>query len=486
MFSQSDLRHSPTIRTPRYEMMYYSQAPVQQHGQMFVAAEQYSQRFPMAPVAVGTAPTSYSSMPYQQLYNPTIAPGAMQLSHSGAYYPQPAAMQPVSVKRHNPYAPISAPSTPMTSDRSAFDSSSATAAYQMSVDYNSYGDMHDLPVAGKYASGQHQVTSEELMGHRGTLVELSRTAPGSSFVQAALRDGTPFTQQNVAMIAAELLPAASTLLLDAHGCYVVKTLMERLPTDQLKQFVRTITEDQHLVYSMCTHSLHTRRVVQFLMDSVDVVPVAEVLIQRCAEVSMTQQGCIIMQRAMDITQEPLKAQLFSTIFDNLVEFAVDPFANYVVQHMLEIGDKELCSSAVLRAFRGNIVKLACNKFASNVLEKSLFHINPDAQHDLLHEMYDADEEVLHSMMQDSFGNYLIQSSIALATFKDVVYINDRLKSVLQRTPYGHKIELRIERRLKGRPVGTRSSQIGANSKSSRQQRVSSRDPMASEPVEEPW
>jgi hypothetical protein len=182
----------------------------------------------------------------------------------------------------------------------------------------------------------------------------------------------------------------------------------------------------------------------------------------------------------------MRAQLFSTIFDHLLEFSVDPFANYVVQHMLEIGDKELCSSAVLRAFRGNIVRLACNKFSSNVMEKCMFHITPDAQHDLLHEMYDVDEEVLHSMLQDSFGNYLIQSSIALASFKDVFYINECLKSVLQRTPYGHKIELRIERRLKGRPVGTRSPQIGANSKTSRQQRGSSARDVAGEQLEEPW
>jgi hypothetical protein len=278
-----------------------------------------------------------------------------------------------------------------------------------------------------------------------------------------------------------LLPVAQALLLDAHGCYVIKTLMERLPPANLQSFIGNITTDRQLMYSMCTHSLHTRRVVQFLMEVGDIAPIADVLIHRCAEVSTTQQGCIIMQRAMDITPEPLKAQLFSTIFDHFLEFAVDPFANYVVQHMLEIADKELCSSAVLRAFQGNVVRLACNKFASNVLEKSLFHINSEAQHDILTELYDVDEDVLLAMLQDSFGNYFIQSSIALASFKDVNYINERLRPILQRTPYGHKIELRLERRLKGRPVGTRSSQIGANSKSSRQHR--SRD---EQPEEVPW
>jgi hypothetical protein len=333
----------------------------------------------------------------------------------------------------------------------------------------------------------HIVTPEELAAHLGTLVNLARTAAGSSFIQSALREGSPYAAENTVVIAGELLPQASSLMLDAHGCYVIKSVMQRLPPNDLRGFVKTIAHDHHLLYSMCIHSLHTRRVVQFLLESVDALLVADVLVARCLEISMTQQGCIIMQRAMDVTPEPHRSQLFSIIFDHMVDFAVDPFANYVVQHMLEIGDKELVSSAVVRSFRGHVVRLSCNKFASNVMEKCLFHVHAEAQHELIAEMYDADEDVLYNMLQDSFGNYMIQSSIALATLKDVFFINERLRHVLQRTPYGHKIELRIERRLKGRPVGTRSPQIGASSKSSRKggSSLSSREG-SQELTEEPW
>jgi hypothetical protein len=490
-------------------MMFYQQQGAMSYTSVQDASAQsnfvnFRSGYPAAPFAVGVAPHAY--VPIQQHYNnPTMVPHTPV--QGGGYYPQPSAM-PINaatsapvMKRHNPYAPGGAsvsshPSMGSHEDFSYSAMESPLMSYSTTTDFTNYGHAdvsndslsmmsHQKGNNAGNNNSQHQVvTTEELLSHCGNLVELSRTAPGSSFIQAALREGSPSLPQNVNIIFNELQPAASSLLLDAHGCYVVKTLMERLTNEQLEAFVGSITADPQLVYAMCTHSLHTRRVVQFLMDNVNVAPVAEVLIQRCSEVSMTQQGCIIMQRAMDVTPEPLRAQLFSTIFDHLVEFSVDPFANYVVQHMLEIGDKVLCSSAILRAFRGNIVRLACNKFSSNVLEKSLFHITPDAQHDLLHEMYEVDEEVLHSMMQDSFGNYLIQSSIALATFKDVIYINDRLKHVLQRTPYGHKIELRIERRMKGRPVGTRSSQIGANSKTSRHQRGSQRE--TSDQQEEPW
>eukprot|EP00658_Telonema_sp_P-2_P014121 TRINITY_DN15351_c0_g1_i11.p1 TRINITY_DN15351_c0_g1~~TRINITY_DN15351_c0_g1_i11.p1 ORF type:complete len:168 (-),score=45.06 TRINITY_DN15351_c0_g1_i11:196-678(-) len=119
------------------------------------------------------------------------------------------------------------------------------------------------------------------------------------------------------------------------------------------------------------------------------------------------------------------------------------------------------------SIRGRIRELSCNKFASNVIEKCLFHLTPKAQHDILVEMYDVPEEVIHAMLQDSFGNYIIQSSIALASAKDLHFIDGRLRAALQTTPYGSKIEARLDRRLKGKQVPTRSAQIGASSKSTR-------------------
>ena len=261
--------------------------------------------------------------------------------------------------------------------------------------------------------------------------------------------------------------------------------MERIPLPQLHDFAVGVASDEQLIFSMCTHSLHTRRVVQFLIDMIGVELMGGVLISRCPEISMTQQGCIIMQRAMDVAAEPLRSALFSTIFVNLLRFSFDPFANYVVQHMLEVGDREASSRAIKAAFHGHVVRLSCNKFASNVMEKCLFHLTEDAQHELIMEMYEITEDEIHAMLQDSFGNYMIQSSIALATQRDVLYISEKLKNVLQRTPYGHKIESRLERRLKGRPVGTRSPQIGANSKNSRFARGGARHGQ-DHLIEEPW
>jgi len=320
---------------------------------------------------------------------------------------------------------------------------------------------------GKHHPQYQQVSAAEVAEQRGKLVDMARSAGGSSFIQAALKETNPDVDRSYEMIKGEVLPAVGDLLLDAHGCYIVKTLMERMPPAELQALVNTIAEDESLVFSMCTHSLHTRRAVQYLLDTVDSTFISRLIVARIEEVSTTQQGCIVAQRAMDCAKEPYKTQLFDSVLDRFIEFATDPFANYVVQHMLEVGDSNRITDTIQPLIRGRIRELSCNKFASNVIEKCLFHLTPKAQHDILVEMYDVPEEVIHAMLQDSFGNYIIQSSIALASAKDLHFIDGRLRAALQTTPYGSKIEARLDRRLKGKQVPTRSAQIGASSKSTR-------------------
>lgn len=48
----------------------------------------------------------------------------------------------------------------------------------------------------------------------------------------------------------------------------------------------------------------------------------------------------------------------------------DPFGNYVVQYVLELGDGA-ASGAVMRGLQGHYPELAQQKFSSNVVEKCL-------------------------------------------------------------------------------------------------------------------
>ena len=301
---------------------------------------------------------------------------------------------------------------------------------------------------------QNEPSYDEVIAFSDNLLEQAKTASGSSFIQASLKEGGD--ERIVTLLWDELGEHVRELLLDAHGCYVMKSLMERLPPAAVAMVLQTVKNEEQLGFAMCTQSLHTRRVVQHIIETIDGNFLNDLMQRRCVEVAKTQQGCIVIQRSLDHSSGQARDALMAKVMHHLVDFSMDPYANYVIQHLLEIGDREAISDTLWMAVQGSVIKLSCNKFASNVVEKCLLHVTARVQREILTEMYGAGPKVLYDMLQDSFGNYIIQSSIALATFADVGFIDEKLRPVLAHTPYGFKIEARLDRRLKGQPVTART------------------------------
>lgn len=288
----------------------------------------------------------------------------------------------------------------------------------------------------------------------GNMYEMAKTAHGSSYIQACLRDFNPERFRDVCK---EILPHGAELLLDTHGCYVVRTLMEQMPQNELVAFVKTLSVQEDVVLALCTNSLHTRRIVQFFLErlsSEECEFLVDIMIKRCTDISRTQQGCIVIQRVLECAVPEKKKVIFDIVQRNVTSFSMDPYANYVVQYMFEMGNKESNSECIRNYFAGSVSQLACDKYASNVVEKALHFATPDAQHALVEELYNVGPDRLIAMIQDSYGNYIIQATIALCSFRDVWMIAERLNPVLHLTPYGYKIASKLERRLKGKALNS--------------------------------
>lgn len=286
----------------------------------------------------------------------------------------------------------------------------------------------------------------------GTMHEMAKTSYGSSYLQASLRD---FNVERFHAVCNEILPHATTLLLDPHGCYVVRTLMEQMDKVDLAAFVNVVAKEEDVVLALCTSSLHSRRIIQFFLDNLTAEAcdgLVDVIIKKCHEVSRTQQGCIVVQRVLERCTLERKNQIYTLVQRNVVSYSMDPFANYVAQYMFEMGNKESNSQCIRDFFLGNVFQLATDKYASNVVEKALHFASSDAQRSIVDELYDVDAEKLLHMIQDSFGNYIIQATIALCSFRDVWSIAERLQPVLHQSPYGYKIASKLERRLRGKAL----------------------------------
>lgn len=101
--------------------------------------------------------------------------------------------------------------------------------------------------------------------------------------------------------------------------------------------------------------------------------------------------------------------IMDEILTCVCKLALDPFGNYVIQHILEHG-KPSERSAIITTLAGHTVEMSQQKFASNVVEKCLTFGTPADRQLLVTEMLgNTDENApLQVTMKDQFGNYVVQ------------------------------------------------------------------------------
>jgi len=91
------------------------------------------------------------------------------------------------------------------------------------------------------------------------------------------------------------------------------------------------------------------------------------------EISLHKNGCCAIQKCLEIATGIVKRSLISNIIENCLSLIIDPYGNYVVQHVIYLRDHE-DNKQMIKSFLNDITFFSKQKFSSNVVEKvtSLF------------------------------------------------------------------------------------------------------------------
>lgn len=378
-----------------------------------------------------------------------------------------------SRRRHNPYASSNAstsePSTPVVgpavasarvpaADGSFFSAHSSTNT--SSVQSPVYA--HDVPAGYSDAASNHPIAytiNEQFAQARGSLAAAACTPRGRHMLVGALR------QQHTDKIQAifeELAPNVGAVVMDAQGGHVVRTMIEFLNEAQVAALVDFLTPE--LVLTIATSSQNTRRVLQTLFErhrTPVLQPVVDVIATHAIALSTTQQGCIAVMRCMEHSPDLHKAQVLQALQPQLAALTMDPYGNYVVQAVLQYFPCDVACEVLEKAFAGHWVALSCNKFASNVMEKFIQASPPMTRKTILDELVFT-AEALGTLMQDGFGNFVLQQIIdTCTTGTEYRKMAEKVRPLLAVSPFGHKIEAKLKSKRFGPPYESGSASATA-------------------------
>eukprot|EP01023_Acetabularia_acetabulum_P019768 TRINITY_DN20121_c0_g1_i2.p1 TRINITY_DN20121_c0_g1~~TRINITY_DN20121_c0_g1_i2.p1 ORF type:complete len:681 (-),score=141.98 TRINITY_DN20121_c0_g1_i2:1301-3343(-) len=241
----------------------------------------------------------------------------------------------------------------------------------------------------------------------GDLVEAALNTHGTRAVQKLLE--IVKTQEQVEMVIATFEPKIMDLIMDLNGNHVIQKFLQKLGSKKSK-----------FVYEACY--------------------------KRTKEVAKHRHGCCVLQRCIDFATVEQKHELVEKISAHSYELSQDQYGNYVVQYVLDIGDPE-ATMTVMKQLEGDYVNLSKQKFSSNVVEKCLkmHQVGIEALRErIIKELSESD--ILSQLLQDSYGNYVVQSALAYSTGELHECLVEAIKphlAALKNTPQGKRIMQKI-------------------------------------------
>ncbi|CAK7265801.1 mRNA binding protein puf3 [Sporothrix epigloea] len=315
----------------------------------------------------------------------------------------------------------------------------------------------------------------ELRDIYGYIVEFSGDQHGSRFIQSKLETANSDEKEHIFH---EISANALVLMRDVFGNYVVQKFFEHGSQVQKKylaeqmrgKMVELSTQAYacRVVQKALEHILVDQQIVlvkelevditrvikdpsgnHVVQKVIEVVPreyigfVMEALSGKVKELSSHNYGCRVVQRMLERGSEEDKAVILAELRAHARDLIMDQYGNYVTQHVIEFGEPK-DRSYLINTVLSELVPMSRHKFASNVVEKCMEYGTVDDHIRARRELEKVGNDgvpVLHQMIKDQYGNYVIQRLLKLLEGEErrlfVATMESQL-AVLKRTSTGRQ------------------------------------------------
>ncbi|KAI9571535.1 ARM repeat-containing protein [Boletus coccyginus] len=203
----------------------------------------------------------------------------------------------------------------------------------------------------------------ELRDIFGYIVEFSGDQHGSRFIQQKLETATSEEKQ---IVFDEIVPDnALQLIQDVFGNYVIQKLFEH--GTQVQKTVLASTMEGHIL-----------------------------------PLSLQMYGCRVVQKAVEFILPERQGSFVKELEPHVLKCVKDANGNHVIQKLIERVSSDRLG--FVQSFRGNVYDLSTHPYGCRVLQRCFEHLPEEQTRTLMDELH----KYMINLMQDQFGNYVVQ------------------------------------------------------------------------------
>jgi len=147
------------------------------------------------------------------------------------------------------------------------------------------------------------------------------------------------------------------------------------------------------------------------------------------------EGCRVVQLALEVARDGSRLKLADAFKTHVIEAALDPSANFVIQKMIEVLPVAF-TSFVPKELKGSVKEVASNRHGCRIFCRLLEHVGCDETTEVIKEALEVIKEALQSISLlacSPYGRYVIQAILEYGSAAQRKQIVNAL--ILELVPY---------------------------------------------------
>ena len=213
-----------------------------------------------------------------------------------------------------------------------------------------------------------------------------------------------------------------------YGTRPLQKMLENLSSNMTQQDINIILNLAKGNVLNLIKDINGNRVMQSIIQNIKnkelLTPIYKEMNENITEIIKTKSGCCVFTKVLlNITERDLNSMV-DIIFSNINQLINDEFGNISLKRIIKLNNENY-NEKIFNHIKDNITHLSCQKFSSNVIDACLDNITSLKKKTI--EKLIENENNIHNLIIDNFGNYIIQNALQNAEEKEFNIIIQQIK-----------------------------------------------------------